>query len=228
MDKVQVQPGFTSLEQKIIRLCRRYFRVVARSRVRLGDEVAAHLPKKYANRADIRFKATSEPWYTALTTANATTSVKRSRVPERRTAGYLLRLPAVPELNGADLLVMFGLGGTQTLAFAKRLRSDLSGLLDHDGLSMVEMIVPEPAESSDENVPESFRLFASARQWEMRVLLEGVLLEPGGGYGDTPTPGPATDAPPGPPASKAGRRTRRSPQSVRRDAPSGRKRASEG
>jgi hypothetical protein len=179
-NKVQVQPGFTSLEQKIIRVCRKYLVVCARSRVRLANAVARELPPKYANRADVFFKAYSEPWYTTLNATNPSARSRRAKSSGHRTAAYLLQLPEVPELNGADLLVMWGQGGTQTLAFAQLLRADLSHLLDHYGLSMVEMVAPEQRDTPWEDATESFLLHDAAEDWETKVLLDGVLLDPSG------------------------------------------------
>ena len=154
--------------------------VCARSRVRLADAVARELPPKYANRADVYFKAYAEPWYTLLNATNASARARRARSSGHRTAAYLLQLPEVPELNGADLLVMWGQGGTQTLAFAQLLRSDLSHLLDHYGLSMVEMVAPEQRDIPWEDATESFLLHDAAENWETNVLLDGVLLDPSG------------------------------------------------
>ena len=66
MHKVQVQPGFTELEQKIFRVVRRYVTFCARSRVRIAEGLAACLPPELANRADITFRAYAEPWYDSL------------------------------------------------------------------------------------------------------------------------------------------------------------------
>ena len=106
--------------------------------------------------------------------------IERADRAAGRTAAYLLQLPEVPELNGADLLVMWGQGGTQTLAFAQLLRSDLSHLLDHYGLSMVEMVAPEQRDIPWEDATESFLLHDAAENWETNVLLDGVLLDPSG------------------------------------------------
>jgi hypothetical protein len=179
-DKVQVQPGFTSIEQKVIRACRAYFDVCSRKRVRLATAVARELPAKYANRADVFFRVHQEPWYTTLMPTHPGAQVQRTTNTEERTAAYLLQLPAVPELNGADLLVMWGQGGTQTLAFAQRLRADLSGLLDHYGLSMVEMVAPEQQDSRRQDQSDSVLLQYRAEDWETKVLLDGVLLDPSG------------------------------------------------
>jgi hypothetical protein len=181
-DKVQVQPGFTALEQTIIRACRPYLPVCARSRVRMAEALAARLAPDYADRADIGFRMVKEPWYSLLCTASPEAKRRRPKGRRCRTAAYLLQLPEVPGLNGADLLVMWGQGGTQTLAFAQLLRTDLSYLLDQYGFSMVELVGPETAGTPEGEAPESepFRLLDSLLGWEVHVLLQGVLLDRGG------------------------------------------------
>ena len=181
-NKVRVQPGFTSLEQKVIRACRPYLDVCARSRVRLSDALAAKLPNEFADRADIRFRAYDEPWYTELHTLNPSDRLRRPKPSGRRTATYVLQLPSVLELNGADLLVIWGQGGTQTLALAQRLRTDLSALLDCYGLSMIEMVVPEraPGLEGEDLEMEPIRLLDAAHEWEAHVLLQGELLDANG------------------------------------------------
>ena len=181
-NRVQVQPGFTSVEQKIIQACRPYLNVCARSRVRLSKGLAAKLPNEFADRADIRFRAVGEPWYNELHTLNPSDRQRRPKPSGRRTAVYVLQLPSVPELNGADLLVIWGQGGTQTLALAQRLRSDLSFLLDYYGLSMIEMVAPERAEGlkGEDLEMEPIRLLDAAHEWEAHVLLQGELLDANG------------------------------------------------
>jgi hypothetical protein len=181
-DKVQVQPGFTALEQTIIRACRPYLPVCARSRVRIADPLADKLAPDYADRADIGFRMVKEPWYSLLCSASPEAKRRRPKGRRCRTAAYLLQLPEVAELNGADLLVMWGQGGTQTLAFAQLLRTDLSYLLDQYGFSMVELVGPEMGGTPEGEAPESepFRLLDSLLGWEVHVLLKGVLLDPSG------------------------------------------------
>jgi hypothetical protein len=179
-DKIQVQPGFTSIEQKAIRACRPYLPVCARSRVRLANAVANELPGDYADRADILFRAYEEPWYSELCAVGTDARRRRARRGERRTAAYLLQLPAVPGLHGADLIVMWGQGGTQTLAFAQRLHRDLSFLLDHYGLSMVEFVAGPSAAPTGPPEMAPFLLLDSAPDWSAEVLLQGVLLDADG------------------------------------------------
>jgi hypothetical protein len=212
-NKVTVQPGFTSLEQKVIRACRPYLEVCARSRVRLSEALAARLPNEFADRADIRFRAYDEPWYTELHTLNPSDRQRRPKPSGRRTAVYVLQLPSVPALKGTDLLVVWGQGGTQTLALAQRLRTDLSFVLDSYGLSMIEMVLPERAAllKGESRRMEPFRLLDAAQDWEAHVLLQGVLLDADG----KTVPGrmPVRRGRPAPKPVKAPARVRPSPRS---------------
>lgn len=178
-DKVQVQPGFTSLEEKIIRVCRPYLPVCSRSRVRIADGLAACLTAESADRVDILFHAYAEPWYKKLRTVDPTVKEREPQADRCRTMAYLLQLPRVPELNGADLLLVWGQGGTQTLALVELLNTDLAHLLDRYGFSMVELTAPEwirPKESLD----KPYELLDSLGNWETEILLENVLLDRSG------------------------------------------------
>ncbi len=168
-DRVRSQPGFTSLEEKVFRLMRSYIDVCSRSHVKLAPDVAARLPAHYANRADIVFRQTKEPWYKQLTRihgGNRTTFVKASA---RRTAAYVLSLPRVESLHGADLLVAFGMGGTQTLMLSHYLRRGLAGVFDRPGFTMFEMTAMDEATSSGG--------LECADRWNMEVVLQMECLQ---------------------------------------------------
>ena len=136
-DKVRSQPGFTTLEQKIFRILRPYLDVCSRSHVRLVDVIAEQLPAAYANRADVTFRQVLAPWYKEL--AHLGGGKKSVRREARTTSAYVFYLAELPTLHGADLLVAFGMGGTQTLILCNRLRNDLAWVLDKPGFTMFEM-----------------------------------------------------------------------------------------
>lgn len=162
-DKVRSQPGFTWLERQIFCLCRDYFPVCSRSHVRLSPAVAAHLGEAYGNRADIIYKGTGEPWYQKLTRLDG--SPGKNRVPRRprRTAAYVLFLSEVESLGGADLVLAFGMGGTQTLLICHRLRNDLAWVLDRPGLKMIEMTADDAETSGG---------LEHAHRWKMELVLD--------------------------------------------------------
>jgi hypothetical protein len=158
-DKVRSQPGFTSIEQKIFRACRPYLQVCSRAHIRLSLLAADRLPDAFANRADVTFCQSKEPWYRKL--ARLDGGGRRAKLPGQ-TAGYVLYLSALESLRGAGLLVVFGMGGTQTLVLCHRLRSDLAWLLDEPGFTMIEM-------TASENEPACNGL-EFAHQWKLETV----------------------------------------------------------
>jgi hypothetical protein len=158
-DKVHSQPGFTSIEQKIFQACRPYLQVCSRAHIRLSLSAAGWLPDAFANRADVTFYQIKEPWYLKL--ARLDGGGRRAKV-SGQTAGYVLYLPALESLRGAGLLVVFGMGGTQTLVLCHRLRSDLAWLFDEPGFTMIEMTAPE-----DE---PAFNGLEFAHEWKLETI----------------------------------------------------------
>lgn len=169
-DRSCVEPSFTSIERKLLRLLRRYVEVCSRSRVRLAEAVASRLDREFATRADIEFHPYKNPIYKEMFTIER--NAKGRKMPKKlgATAAYVLQLSGVPELNGADVLIVWGMSGPQTLALAHLLRTDLSRLLDLEGFSMVEMF-----QHPDEPTPHGWRRLDYMHRFEVKVLLEGVL-----------------------------------------------------
>jgi len=167
-DKVHSQPGFTTLEKKIFIILRAYLEICSRAHVRLASAIANQLDADYADRADITFGQVKAPWYKHLTRVDG----RRRLVPSKvhKTSAYVFNLEALESLHGADLLVAFGLGGTQTLVLAHRLRNDLAWALDHPGFTMFEMTAPDEATASGG--------LEFADQWKFDTVLEGVRLPP--------------------------------------------------
>jgi len=162
-DKVRSQPGFTTLEQIIFRELRPYLKVCSRAHVRLSQQVAEWLPEEYANRADITFRQVKHPWYMELARLDGS---GRASVPvrARQTAAYVLYLRSVERLRGADLLIAFGMGGTQTLVLCHRLRNDLAALLDRPGFKLIEMTAED-----DETLWGGLE---KAQHWKMDVVVD--------------------------------------------------------
>jgi hypothetical protein len=163
-DKVRSQPGFTTLEQKIFRACRPYLDVCSRSHVRLTPAVAERLPGVLADRANITFRQVKEPWYRDMARLGGRSRPPSSSDPACRTAAYLLYLAEVESLHGADLLVAFGMSGTQTLVTSHLLRTDLAPLLDRPGFTMFEMTAT--------NGPTATGGLEFADRWQMEVVLQ--------------------------------------------------------
>ena len=168
-DKVRSQPGFTTLEQGVFRVCRPYIEVCSRSHMLLTEAVAQRLPKDFANRANVTFRQTKEPWYIQLACRDGGSRPTRVHPSARKTAAYVLYLSEVGCLHGADLLVFFGMGGTQTLVISRRLRTDLSELLERPGFTVIEMTAPGDAEPCGG--------LDYAHKWNMEVILQMECLD---------------------------------------------------
>ena len=166
--RLHLHPGFTTLEQALIRQARRYMLECRRGRVLLSSEIADQLPPEYADRGDTRYYQTKGAWYQSLGRADGVGRRHEIQRKEQISAGFMLHLPELECLNGANMLLVFGLGATQTLAFCHRLRTDLGHLLDHWGFTMVEMRA-----TSD---PVHATSLDYVKDWEMKVLVQAGVL----------------------------------------------------
>ncbi len=160
-DKVHSQPGFTSLERKMFEEARTYIAESSRSHLRLQPEVAKHLKEEYQTRADITFRQVKDPYYRECFDIDGH-SRKRFRKQDRRTAAFLLYLDHAPSI-GSGLVLAFGMGSTETLVWARRLRTDFSHLFDKPGFTMVEMV--------EQQVPERPTRLSFAPDWKIDVAL---------------------------------------------------------
>jgi hypothetical protein len=139
ISRIRFERGFNTLEQKILEIPRVYFDQLTREHQRLWPEYAAQLREPNQNRADIWFKRNGvHAWYKKCSRLNGT-DLREFAAKDRRTAAYLLHVPEVPALHGAGVLFVFGPGGEETLAWARRLRTDHLDLLREPGFTMVEM-----------------------------------------------------------------------------------------
>lgn len=166
--RLHLHPGFSTLEQELIRQARPYLRECRRGRMLLAPEIADQLPSEYADRGDTEYYQRKGAWYRSLGRTDGVGRRRQIRREDRISAGFMLHLPELECLNGANLLLVFGLGATQTLAFCHRLRTDLGHLLDHWGFTMVEMrATSEPVHATTVDYVED---------WEMNVLLQAGVL----------------------------------------------------
>ncbi|MBW2243709.1 MAG: hypothetical protein JRH01_17130 [Deltaproteobacteria bacterium] len=166
--RLHLHPGFTTLEQELLRETRPYISKGYRGKMILSQEIADQFAPEYANRGDIEYTQRRGAWYQSL--GRADQKGRRCLVDrsELLSAAYILHLPEVECLNGANLLLAFGMGATQTLAIWHRLRTDLMPLLNHWGFTMVEMrATPEPEHGSNLDWFED---------WDMKTILQTDLL----------------------------------------------------
>ena len=167
-DKLRINPSFTTLEEKLFRVCREHFRTIARSFVWLQQPFAPQLSQGYENRFEIVFAQHRRAFYLRCRRADGTHPEEGFR--DRRTAAFLLHLKSVPLLNGAALLVALGQGGIETLAWAHRLRTDQSWRLDEESFTVVEF--------KNAACPERPADLRFAESWEIAEVLRAKPLRP--------------------------------------------------
>jgi hypothetical protein len=164
-DRIKIERGFATPEEIVFAIARRYFAVLARSHVRLTDALAARLPADRTTRADLWVRVLKAAWYRECKSLDGR-QLQRFREGEHRTPAFVIRLNGVEALNGADLLIAFAMGGTETLIWARRLRTDFSHLLWRPGFTFVEMIPPEESGRPDRPTNVSF-----AHKWTIEEVL---------------------------------------------------------
>jgi hypothetical protein len=182
----RVERGFNTLEEKILEIPRVFFDQLTRLHWRLWPEYAAQLREPYRNRADLWFKANGvHAWYHKCSCLNGTGAHEFNTRKERHTAAAVLHVPEVPSLHGAGVLFFFGPGGEETLAWARRLRTDHLDLLREPGFTLVEMT---PSEARPERA-FNIRFFDA---WTIDIVLQARARVP---VRRTLRSGPASAAP---------------------------------
>ena len=163
-DRIRVERAFTTLEDDVFAVTLKYLKHCARSHVQLRKRFAGQLPKGYENRANIQFYQTGDECCCYHSLGRLKVKPIQGTEDDRRlTAAYLIREKELWK-GGPELLAAFGMSGDATLAWAHRLRTDYTHLLDGYGLTMVEMVAPP--------VPERTTNLDFAKKWDVTVLLE--------------------------------------------------------
>ena len=163
-DAKQVRRGWTTLEDTLLELWRRYLDGIARTRVRLAEPLRGKLPHGYEDRREMAFRSRECAFYKERNAHDGAGWRKVSG--ERRTAAFLLR---VPELwpGGPGYLGVFGMDGTSTLIWAWQLRHRAPRLLRQPGFVMAELCGgPLPKRSTD---------YTWMDRWAMEVVLQHTL-----------------------------------------------------
>ena len=136
----------SSLETEICQTLRHYFSVCSRRRVRLTETIAKQLPSQYADRADVRFNMHVGAFcsgYAGLYDAEYKDVELPQRAPDEPrvdgiTLAYFVRLPRL-YVGGPGLMVVFGMGGNETLIWAHLLRSRFREVLTGSEFFMAEI-----------------------------------------------------------------------------------------
>ena len=159
-DKKKVEPSNTTLEHLIFEHYFRYFERCSRSWIEFTAQAAACLPENKKNRASMTF-AQSGCLYTSLGALGEKRVLPGSL--RGRTAAFLL---SVDELwpGGPGLKAAWGLNAVATVVWCWLLRERYSALLDHRGLTVVEMV--------PKDVPAQAATYSWSRDWDVTPLME--------------------------------------------------------
>jgi hypothetical protein len=162
--RIRSERAFTTIEDKILDVCRQHFELLRRPSLRLTPEYAERLREPYQNRADVQFKMHGPfGWYKSCSRLNGTQTQKFS-ARDQRTAAYLLHIPEVPTLSGRPgVLIPFGPSGLITLGWTHRLRTDHAHLLREPGFTVVEI--------SNVFVPERPTSLRFVDDWQIEIVL---------------------------------------------------------
>jgi hypothetical protein len=129
-DKRTIATSGSWLEKKVFRSLKAVFRTCSRSHIILSTGIERLLPKETADHCDIVFRQSTGAWYERYRKNAETQWVDLSRLRNRprTTAGYLVYTPNLWS-DGPSLLAAFGLGGLETLIWARILRTHLSSIV---------------------------------------------------------------------------------------------------
>ena len=170
----QVNRSFSPLEKSIFEILDQYFEVCARERIRLSQKLSNHLPDAYKNRADIKFRQNFNKQDPNAHSNAAYKELRRfelkysGEIPpeDERTAAYFLYHPAIWE-NGPGLMVAFGMGGTETMAWNYLIRHRFPDFLLEPCFAMVEI--------SQITIPEVPVTLDFINAWHTELLLKVAL-----------------------------------------------------
>ena len=143
--KKKLERSYTNLEKEIFRFLSFFFEICTRDRVKLKKGVAQNFKMGFENRADIVYK---QFYNTSISGINTNASYKRYRKLEtldwedssgiKRTAAYFIYSKEIWE-KGPSLLVSFGMGGVETLAWNYLLKRRHMDLIKKNCFGMIEM-----------------------------------------------------------------------------------------
>lgn len=117
--KKRVLRSHTSLENQVVATLRAYFEVCSRDNVKLSRNLSEMLSEAFANRAHIIYRQNRGAAYKYLRRSEEDAWQEPGNPP--RTALYLVHTPPIWP-NGPQCLVVFGMGGPETLVWTYLLR----------------------------------------------------------------------------------------------------------
>ncbi len=161
-------PSYTMLEAKIFVSLRVCFEMCSRDMIKLARFLADRLPPKYADRAQIQFRQNQSADYRFVR------SHEKGRWKEfegdRRTALFLIFL-SEPWPNGPQLLAAFGVGGNETLFWARLLATRFRKELE---IRSSRFVMAEMKQGRIPRRPNDLRF---VDDWEVRMLLSVPIEE---------------------------------------------------
>jgi len=181
--------SYTSLESEFFSLLRYFFDVCSRSEMKLSEFMAMKLERaaeeqggEFGNKSHIRFQVNSGRNHTGASYkeykryAGSDREWKSMNGDQRKTMAYFIYLEKAFE-NGAGLVVSFGLGGSETLAFNLLIKMSaekpghlFSRLFDRSVFVMAELTMPR-------KFNRTHTVEESANGWDIEILLEHPITQ---------------------------------------------------
>lgn len=160
--KRPVRVSYTKLEDLIFAALKpRYLEWCDRSRIILSKASAEKLHSDFRNKADIVFHSSHDSSYLRYR-GYKEKLWQRPPADEKRTAVYLIQLPAIWP-DGPGLLAAFGMAGTETLVWNYLLRTRFPKWLDSCQFLIAEILLRD---LPDQPIDLSF-----ADDWEVTPML---------------------------------------------------------
>ena len=163
-----ILPSGQPLEEKIFNVLHRYLRRCNRIQIILSDELIRVAPPEVVAKSNIQFRQNGGPWYDKYRGPSNDWQPPDKR---RTTAAYMIFEPeAWP--GGPALLVVFGIGGAETLGWTYLLRKRFAHLVGESGFVMAELVTPK--------LPGPPGTLRFVKDWDVKILTgdQPVQLEP--------------------------------------------------
>jgi len=173
----RVQRSNSRLETEIIDAVKPFFEKCSRDMVMLHDRVATRFgSQECRTRAEICFHQNSDwAWYKRL--RGMTKDINyRDPAQERRTAAYLIYVPRIANRDSA-LLVVFGMGGNDTLLWCRILRDRyLAKVAEILGSHSPRFLMAELTSLSEGEPLGKFQTIGNiASTWQSDIIADCVL-----------------------------------------------------
>ncbi len=169
--KKRIDRSNIKLEKIIFDNLEAFFEVCSRERIKLTKTVSEHLAFGYENRAEIRFRQT----YKNINGSNALYKEFRKNDPRydwesahdfAGTAAFFINLKEIYK-NGPSLILSFGMGGIETMAWNYLLRKRHEDLLDNNMFAMIEL--------TEISIPNNPMTLDFIDNWKSKIILKYLI-----------------------------------------------------